>query len=130
MPTVSKITQGILIQAEPEFNEFYSNAEKDNFVFTYHISIQNNTNYACQLLQRKWLIFDSIGAQSEVKGDGVIGIQPIIKPGERYKYESYCPIKSDIGYMQGVYKMRRLDNDKLFEVQIPQFELIAPFRLN
>lgn len=130
MPTVSKITKGILIQAEPEFNEVYSSAERNNFVFTYHITIQNNTNVACQLLSRKWIIFDSIGVQSEVKGEGVIGVQPVIKPGEIYRYDSYCPIKSDIGYMKGVYQMKRLDNNSLFEVQIPLFELITPSRLN
>lgn len=130
MPTVSKITQGILIQAAPEFNEFYSSAQRENFVFTYHISIQNNTNFACQLINRKWLIFDSIGVQSEVKGQGVIGLQPIIQPGDVYEYESYCPIKSDIGYMKGSYQMKRIDNNELFEVQIPLFELVVPCRLN
>jgi ApaG protein len=130
MPTVSKITQGILIQAEPEFNEVYSSAERDNYVFTYHIAIHNNTNVACQLLSRKWIIFDSIGVQSEVKGDGVIGEQPIIKPGEVYRYESYCPLKSDIGYMKGLYQMKRIDDHSYFDVQIPMFELITPCRLN
>jgi ApaG protein len=130
MPTVSKITQGILIQAEPEFNEAYSSAERNNYVFTYHIAIHNNTNFACQLLSRKWLIFDSIGVQSEVKGDGVIGEQPIIKPGEVYRYESYCPLRSDIGYMKGLYKMKRIDDQSYFDVQIPMFELITPYRLN
>jgi len=65
MPTVSKITQGILIQAEPEFNEAYSSAERDNYVFTYHIAIHNNTNVACQLISRKWIIFDSIGVKAK-----------------------------------------------------------------
>jgi ApaG protein len=130
MPTVSKITQGILIQAEPEFNEVYSSAERDNYVFTYHIAIHNNTNFACQLLSRKWIIFDSIGVQSEVNGEGVIGVQPIIKPGEVYRYDSYCPIKSDIGYMKGIYQMKRINDNSLFEVQIPLFELITPCRLN
>lgn len=130
MSTVSKITQGILIQAEPEFNEVYSSVERNNYVFTYHIAIHNNTNFACQLLHRKWIIFDSIGVQSEVKGDGVIGVQPIIKPGEVYRYNSYCPIKSDIGYMKGIYQMKRIDNNSYFDVQIPMFELIMPSRLN
>jgi ApaG protein len=130
MPTVSKITQGILIQAEPEFNEVYSSEEKSNYVFTYHIAIHNNTNFAIQLLKRKWTIFDSIGVQSQVQGDGVIGEQPIIKPGEVYRYESYCPLKSDIGYMKGTYQMKHLEKNTIFEVQIPMFELIRPFRLN
>jgi ApaG protein len=130
MPTASKITKGILIQAEPEFNEVYSSAERENFVFTYHISIHNNTNYACQLLSRRWIIFDSKGAKSEVSGEGVIGVQPIIKPGEIFRYDSYCPIKSEIGYMKGAYKMKRVDDHSLFEVQIPLFELITPYRLN
>jgi len=130
MPTVSKITKGILIQAKPEFNEVYSNAERDNYVFTYRITICNNTNFACQLMSRKWIIFDSIGKQSEVKGEGVIGVQPIIEPGQVHSYESYCPIKSDVGYMKGVYQMRRLDNEAFFDVQIPLFELITPYKLN
>jgi ApaG protein len=130
MPTVSKITQGILIQAEPEFNEAYSSAERGNYVFTYHIAIHNNTEFACQLLRRKWIIFDSLGIQSEVKGEGVIGMQPIIKPGEIYRYDSYCPLKTDIGYMKGSYQMKRLDNNSVFEVHIPYFELITPNRLN
>jgi ApaG protein len=130
MSTVSKVTQGILIQAEPEFNEAYSSIERNNYVFTYHIAIHNNTNFTCQLLRRKWIIFDSIGTQTEVKGDGVIGEQPIIKPGEIYRYDSYCPIKSDIGYMKGIYQMKRCDNNALFDVQIPLFELITPNRLN
>jgi ApaG protein len=130
MPTVSKITQGIMIQAEPEFNEAYSCAERNNYVFTYHIAIHNNTEFSCQLLRRKWVIFDSIGLQSEVKGEGVIGVQPIIKPGEIYRYDSYCPLKTDVGYMKGIYQMKRLDNNSLFEVQIPYFELITPSKLN
>jgi ApaG protein len=82
------------------------------------------------LLSRKWIIFDSIGVQSEVNGEGVIGVQPIIKPGEVYRYDSYCPIKSDIGYMKGIYQMKRINDNSLFEVQIPLFELITPCRLN
>lgn len=130
MSTVSKVTQGILIQAEPEFNEVYSSIERKNYVFTYHIAIHNNTNFVCQLLSRKWLIFDSIGVQSEVQGEGVIGEQPIILPGEIYRYDSYCPLKSDIGYMRGSYQMKRCDNNSFFDVQIPLFELIIPSRLN
>jgi ApaG protein len=68
--------------------------------------------------------------QSEVKGEGVIGVQPIIKPGEIYRYDSYCPLKTDVGYMKGIYQMKRLDNNSLFEVQIPYFELITPSKLN
>jgi ApaG protein len=130
MSTVSKITQGILIQAQPEFNEAFSRADRNNYVFTYHIAIHNNTNVACKLLSRKWIIFDSIGVQTEVKGDGVIGEQPIIKPGEVFRYESYCTIKSEIGYMKGLYHMKRIDDHSFFDVQIPMFELIAPWRLN
>jgi ApaG protein len=130
MATVFKITQGILIQAEPEFNEAYSSAERNNYLFTYHIAIHNNSNFACQLLSRKWIIFDSIGVQSQVKGDGVIGEQPIIKPGEIYRYESYCPLRSDIGYMKGSYRMKRIEDQSFFEVQIPMFQLITPGRLN
>lgn len=130
MPTASKITQGILIQAEPEFNEAFSNSESNNFVFTYHISIHNNTSVACQLISRKWLIFDSTGARKEIEGVGVIGEQPIIEPGQQYRYESYCPLHTEMGYMKGFYEMKRMDDNSYFEVQIPTFELIAPYRLN
>ncbi len=130
MPKVSQITKGILIQVEPLFSELYSNADAQNFVFTYKITIQNNTDFTCKLVSRKWEIFDSINHHSEVEGDGVIGKQPIITPGEVYSYESYCPLRSEVGYMKGIFNMFRLDNNTYFEVVIPQFELIAKQRLN
>tara|TARA_R100001015_G_C4616780_1_gene172988 strand:+ start:1471 stop:1725 length:255 start_codon:yes stop_codon:yes gene_type:complete len=83
-----------------------------------------------QLLSRHWYIFDSNGEYNEVKGEGVIGLQPIIDPGKSHEYQSYCNLRSDIGMMWGSYLMKKLSNEKLFEVQIPEFHLITPNRLN
>ena len=126
----SAITNNIRISVFPEYDIKNSFPAENRFVFRYNITIQNLGNDAVKLHKRRWLIYDLGFGFTEVNGDGVIGEQPIIKPGEVYRYESYCPIKSDIGYMKGLYQMKRIDDQSFFEVQIPMFELITPCRLN
>jgi ApaG protein len=83
-----------------------------------------------KLLRRHWHITDSNGSFRDVDGDGVVGQQPIIEPGESYQYVSAANLKSDIGKMSGTYEMENLYNKKLFTVNIPEFQLIAPFKMN
>ncbi len=130
MSTKSKSTKGILIQAAPEFSPSNSDVKNDKYFFAYTITIHNHTKKTCQLLHRQWIIFDSIGELINVNGEGVVGQQPVIMPGQTYSYQSFCMLKSDIGFMQGSYQMKQLENEVLFDVQIPGFELIAPFKLN
>ncbi len=126
----TSITQKIEVSAQAKFENDHSQPNKREFLFSYHISIRNNNNYAVQLLRRHWYIFDSVSEYSEVKGEGVIGEQPIILPGQVHEYDSFCNLQSEIGLMWGTYLMKRVEDNELFEVKIPEFELIANFKLN
>ncbi len=126
----SKITQGVTISVETFYQPEYSNPQEGECMFAYRITIENSNSYPVQLLSRHWYIIDSIGTTREVEGDGVVGIQPVIKSNELYQYISGCNLKSEIGKMHGTYAMQNLHNKMLFNVQIPAFNMVAPFKLN
>ena len=128
MPT--SVTDDILVSALPNYEERHSSPLNQEYIFSYKIEIHNSGSSPVQLLSRHWYIFDSNGHYSEVKGEGVIGQQPIIEAGSSHAYESYSSLKSDIGMMWGTYLMKRIENGKLFEVKIPEFNLMTPFKLN
>ena len=100
------------------------------FIYSYHVIIENNSPSTVQLLRRHWYITDSNGTVREVEGEGVIGEQPIIQPGEIHEYESACDLRTDIGSMKGTYLMMKIHEKKTFEVTIPEFILSAPFKMN
>jgi ApaG protein len=81
-------------------------------------------------LRRYWQIFDSNGEFREVEGPGVVGEQPILLPGEKYSYESFCNLKTDMGKMKGTYTFERLRDRKMFIAEIPEFKMIVPSKLN
>ena len=81
-------------------------------------------------MRRHWEIFDSIGQIREVEGEGVVGEQPIIPPHEFHQYTSYCNLRTDIGRMRGNYTMLRHADHKLFQVNVPEFIMMAPFKMN
>jgi ApaG protein len=128
MPTA--ITHDIRVHVETQYQEEQSEPLNNLFLFAYHISIKNNSEYIIQLLKRHWYIFDSNGETREVEGEGVVGQQPILSPGETHTYISASNLRSDMGKMTGTYLFERLDNGTTFEVTIPEFQLIAPVRLN
>ncbi len=123
---VECITQGIRVQVEIQFQVKYSIPYSDQNVFTYYVHIQNSNGFPVQLLRRHWHIWESNGTKRQVRGEGVIGLQPLIPPNGHHNYESFCPISSSIGKMYGKYQMIRLDTNQLFEVIIPEFQLIVP----
>lgn len=127
---VTQITDGVKVSVETVYQPEYSNPENEHFMFAYRITIENLSDYSVQLLRRHWYIFDSNGTRREVEGEGVVGVQPIIEPGEQHEYVSGCNLKSDMGTMTGTYQMLREFDGSLFEVKIPKFDLIAPHRLN
>lgn len=127
---VTAITQGVKISVDTIYQDEYSNPTNEHFMFAYRIVIQNLSDYAIQLMRRKWFIFDSNGTTREVEGEGVVGIQPIIAPGDSYEYVSGCNLKTDMGSMRGHYSMVRLVDESAFEVEIPSFQLIVPYKLN
>lgn len=127
---VTAITQGVKISVDTIYQDEHSNPEAGHFMFAYRIHIENLTDYEIQLMRRQWFIFDSNGTVREVEGEGVVGVQPIIASGDSYSYVSGSNLKTDIGSMRGRYLMHRSIDNTEFLVDIPEFELIVPFRLN
>lgn len=127
---VTAITDGVKISVETVYQDEYSNPANDHYVFAYRISIENLSDFAIQLKRRQWFIFDSSGTEREVEGEGVVGLQPIIEPGESHSYVSGCNLTTDMGTMTGSYLMTRLVDDTEFTVGIPKFSLIASYRMN
>ncbi|MBP6432519.1 MAG: Co2+/Mg2+ efflux protein ApaG [Ferruginibacter sp.] len=125
-----KITEGIKIIVETFYQPDYSNVGNNEYMFAYKITIENHNSFPVQLLRRHWHIYDSNGSIKEVEGEGVVGVQPKINPGEFYQYVSGCNLRTDIGKMQGSYLMLNLNTNKRFDVFIPSFNLIVPFKLN
>ena len=108
------ITNGIAVEVIVEFQAKFSIPFSDQNVFTYYIRIHNSNQYTVQLLRRHWWIWESNGTNRQVKGEGVIGEQPVLAPA------------SSMGKMSGSYQMIRLDTNELFEIKIPEFHLIVP----
>jgi ApaG protein len=126
----SKLTQGIKISVKPDYQPDLSDPRKQKFVFTYKVEIKNESDQKVQLLYREWVIFDSSGVKRKVRGEGVVGKQPELAPGEQFIYESWCALSSEIGYMQGHYIMKQKLTSKEFRVEIPRFVLITNFLEN
>ena len=93
---------------------------------SYWIKIENKGDFAVQLISREWIIKDANLMIKEVRGDGVIGLQPIIHPGAFHQYSSWCPVSAPVGQMTGKYKMTRLSDDHVFYVDVPALNLIYP----
>lgn len=127
---IKQTTNGIMISVECYYQQEYSNPANAYYMFAYRITIKNNSDYTAKLTHRHWDIFDSIGEHKRVDGEGVVGEQPILAPGESHQYTSGCNLKSEMGYMEGYYLMRRELDGSVFEVEIPRFNLIASYKLN
>ena len=125
-----KISEGITISVETFYQSDYSNPLSGEFMFAYRITIENNNDFPVQLLRRHWYIFDSNGSYQEVEGEGVIGTQPVIEKGDHYQYVSGCNLRTEMGRMEGMYLMKNLVTNKLFEAKIPPFEMFAPSKSN
>lgn len=124
------ITNGIKVSVETFYQPSYSQPVEMKYVFSYHITIENMSSQTVQLLRREWLIFDSNGTVRTVEGEGVIGRQPVLAPGESHQYASWSPLMTEMGKMTGSYIFRRDTDGREFRVNIPEFQLIAPFKMN
>ncbi len=127
---VQSVTEGVSITVETFYQPAQSNPVASEYLFAYRITIENLSTMPVKLLRRQWHIVDSNGAYREVEGEGVVGQQPVIQPGESHQYISACNLRSDMGKMWGNYLMENLYNKKLFRVSIPEFQMIAPFKGN
>lgn len=127
---VSEVTQGVKVSVETAYQPEYSSPGQMHYVFTYRIMIENNSAHTVQLLRRHWYIHDANTLVREVEGEGVVGQQPVLEAGESHQYVSGCNLKSGIGKMYGTYLMERVLDGKKIQVKIPEFTMIAPFKLN
>ena len=126
----SMISEGVQVSVETFYQSDYSNPLQSEFMFAYRITIENHNSFSVKLHRRHWNIFDSNGSHREVEGEGVVGVQPSMQPGERYQYVSGCNLRTEMGKMYGTYLMENLNSKTTFDVNIPVFEMIVPFKMN
>ena len=121
-----QITRHIRIVVQPQFLENQSEPDAGKFVWAYTINLENLSGETVKLLTRHWIITDGLGRNQEVKGDGVIGEQPTLRPGDSFQYTSGCPLTTPSGVMSGSYGMIDERGQK-FDVVIPAFSLDSPY---
>ena len=121
----SEITKAIRVTVVPAFLDEHSSPEDNKYVWAYEVRIENLGEETVQLINRYWSITNSLGQTQTVRGPGVVGEQPILKPGEYFEYTSGTPLSTPSGLMMGTYQMENNDG-KLFDVSIPAFSLDSP----
>jgi ApaG protein len=119
------VTDGVTVRVAVSYLPEQSQPAHGRWFWSYHIRIENDGETPVQLLDRRWIILDGRGGRHEVEGEGVVGDQPVIDPGESYDYVSGCPLQTPSGSMEGSYGMIDADGDE-FDVAIPRFPLLAP----
>jgi ApaG protein len=122
----SRVTNDIQITVMPEFVPERSDADEATFFWAYTVEIANCGALTVQLTARHWKITDANGRLEEVRGPGVVGEQPVLKPGERFRYTSGCPLTTPSGIMMGSYRMVNEKGD-IFDAEIPAFSLDSPY---
>jgi len=126
----SMISEGVQVSVETFYQEDYSNPLQSEYMFAYRIVLENYNPFPVKLHRRHWFIFDSNATHREVEGEGVVGVQPVLQPGERYQYVSGCNLRTEMGRMYGTYQMENVETRQLFTVKIPSFEMVVPFKNN
>lgn len=119
------ITNDIQVTALPDFLIERSDPAQDRYFWAYTIEIANLGRTRVQLVSRHWVIIDANGRREEVRGPGVVGEQPVLEPGETFRYASGCPLTTPSGIMQGSYRMVTAEGDS-FDVEVPTFSLDSP----
>lgn len=117
-------TEGVRVSVTPSYLPEHSDPLERRFVFAYRIKITNESDRWVKLLSRRWVIVDSLGERQEVVGEGVIGAQPELEPGQSFEYSSYCPLTTPWGTMEGEYTMR-LQSSEEFHASVARFYLVA-----
>ncbi|RLE21169.1 MAG: Co2+/Mg2+ efflux protein ApaG [Actinobacteria bacterium] len=123
------VTRGIRVEVESTYVPEQSDPAAEEWFFAYRIKITNEGSETAQLVSRHWTITDANGRTEEVKGTGVVGKQPLLGPGEAFEYESFCPLRTSFGTMQGTYHMAPQGSDE-FDAEISPFALGMPNSIN
>jgi len=121
------MTRSIRVSVEPLYLADQSSPSDDHYVWAYQVKIQNEGEVTVQLLNRHWKITDAMGRVQEVRGAGVVGEQPTLKPGEAFEYTSGTPLPTPSGIMVGTYEMETPAGER-FDVAIPAFSLDSPYQ--
>lgn len=119
-----RVTEGIRVQVASEFRPAESDPDHRVYLYRYRVRVSNEGSAAAQLLSRHWVIKDALGERRDVRGDGVVGAQPTLEPGESFEYDSNCPMPTDWGTMEGSYEFQRPDGTR-FKAEIGRF-FLAP----
>lgn len=120
-------TRSIRVSVEPIYLDEQSSPNDGHFVWAYHVRIENNGSETVQLRTRHWRITDSLGRIHEVRGPGVVGIEPVLNPGDSFEYTSGTPLNAPSGIMVGSYQMETEGGER-FEVAVPAFSLDSPYQ--
>ncbi|HUS25206.1 MAG TPA: Co2+/Mg2+ efflux protein ApaG [Candidatus Binatia bacterium] len=124
------VTRGVRILVRPRFVQEQSDRSRGQYLFAYHITITNEGPETVQLQSRHWVITDGEGHVEEVRGPGVVGYQPVLKPGEQFEYTSGCPLPTPVGTMHGSFQMVLPGSGEQFDARIEPFRLAVPKALN
>lgn len=122
-------SKSITINTKTSYVSEQSDPEHEKFIWSYEITIENGLDEIVQLLNRYWRITDMTGHVEEIRGQGVVGLQPLIKPEKKFVYSSFCQLQTPQGTMEGHYEMQNLDEVR-FNVSVPKFILSAPSSIN
>ena len=125
----SAITEGIRVEVAGAYRPDRSEPGQHRWLFSYTVTIANQGTEAAQLLTRHWIILDGTGHREDVRGDGVVGHQPRLEPGQSFEYTSYCVLRTSHGSMRGSYQLLR-DDGRRFDAAIAQFPLVVPGTVN
>lgn len=123
------VTSGVRVEVEPQFLPDQSDPSEGLWVYAYHVTITNESARTVQLLSRHWIITNAEGTEEHVKGPGVVGETPVLRPGQAFRYTSGCPLGTPIGAMHGTFQMRD-EAGARFDVEIAPFTLAEPGSLN
>ena len=128
-PVSEAVTNQIRVEVLSRHSPENSNAQQGTWVFEYTVRITNQGAETVQLISRHWIITDALEHVEEVRGPGVVGEQPVLAPGESFKYSSWCPLKTPTGLMRGTYQMIHADG-RQFDIEIAPFALTAPYTVH
>jgi ApaG protein len=130
LPPISEaVTNNVRVEVLSRYSAENSQPSQGAWIFQYTVRITNQGAETVQLISRHWIITDALDHTEEVKGPGVVGEQPVLAPGEAFKYSSWCPLKTPTGTMHGTYQMARPDGTQ-FDIEIAPFGLKAPYTVH
>ncbi|WP_431303359.1 Co2+/Mg2+ efflux protein ApaG [Sediminicoccus sp. BL-A-41-H5] len=126
MKPYTTVTRGVRVTIRPFFLADQSDSEAGRYVWAYKVQIENLSSVTVQLLKRSWIITDALGREMRVHGEGVVGEQPILEPGESFDYTSGTPLPTPSGFMRGTYHMIVSATGEEFDAAVPAFSLDSP----